>query len=166
VYFCLYLYRVSYFPHNAKLCLKILFLVIRNGFVQKLCKRLCPELSIFHHVIEESSSPGIAGGGSSSDTEWKVLEREHRVYSYLSHCLVSPAKREDCILKPIGASSTDNYPYESIKHTLNPSDRGETGPSYWSSKGENDPEVPEILTYRLKSNLCIVSEIQIQPFKG
>lgn len=95
-----------------------------------------------------------------------MLERDHRAYSYLCHCLVSPTRKENCILEPIGSSSTDDSQDESIENTMNPSDQAEFGPSYWSSKGTDDHSVSEDLTYRLCSNLCIVSEIKIHPFKG
>lgn len=140
--------------------------VIANGFCKKLCIGKCPEISIFTRVIEESNAVGVADVGSSSSDEWASLEREHRVYGCLSRHLNSPLTKEDCIGAPIGASSTDNYPDESIDYTLEPSDRVETRPSYWSSKGERDPKVPEKLTYRLNSNLCVVNEIKIQPFKA
>ncbi|KAJ6830663.1 F-box protein-like [Iris pallida] len=140
--------------------------VIANGFCKKLCVRMCPEVLIFTHVIEEGSSAEVADVGSSSSDEWASMEREHRVYSCLSHHLISRLAKADCISEPIGASSTDNYPEESVDYTLEPTDRVELRPSYWSSKGETDPRVPEKLTYRLNSNLCVVTEIKIQPFKA
>ncbi|GKB41923.1 hypothetical protein Tco_0886865 [Tanacetum coccineum] len=44
--------------------------------------------------------------------------------------------RKDCILEAIVASSTDNYPLESIYHTLEPGDRVDLRASYWSSDGD------------------------------
>ncbi|XP_077248578.1 F-box protein At4g00755-like isoform X2 [Tasmannia lanceolata] len=103
--------------------------------------------------------------GTSNYLEWEILEREHRVYAHLARALTSPVKMKDCIEYSMGASSTDNYPDEGIDNTLDPSDRVGGTPSYWSSKGEEDPEVPEALYYRLTSTLCIVDEIKIQPFQ-
>lgn len=140
--------------------------VIRNGIFKRLCQRMAPEVSVFASVTEESSSDRNAERGSSNDTEWEMLEREHRAYSYLCHCLVSPKRKENCILEPIGASSTDYYRDEGIENTMDPSDRAVLGTSYWSSKGTDDPTVSENLTYRLNSNLCIVSEVKIHPFKA
>lgn len=70
------------------------------------------------------------------------------------------------MLQPVVASSTDNYPDESIDNTLEPSDRVDTVPSYWSSGGSRDPDAPETLTYKLSSRLCVVHEIKLRPFQG
>ncbi|KAK4350819.1 hypothetical protein RND71_030132 [Anisodus tanguticus] len=69
----------------------------------------------------------------------------------LSNCMM-----EDCLIDAIHASSTDNYPEESILNTLKPGDRIGRRASYWSSGGENDPTVPETLTYKLISKLCLI----------
>ncbi|XP_010933880.1 F-box protein At4g00755 [Elaeis guineensis] len=140
--------------------------VILNGFSKNLCKRICPEISNFTRVIEVRSSERSVEVGSSSAIEWESLEREHKVYTNLSYCLVSPKGKKDCIVDAISASSTDNYPDERIDNTLEPRDQVDTRPSYWSSGGQVDPGVPETLTYRLISRLCIVDEIKIQPFKA
>lgn len=72
----------------------------------------------------------------------------------------------DCILEAISASSTDNYPEESIDNTLQPAEIVEGRASYWSSKGHSNPEVPERLTYKLADNFCVITEINICPFQG
>nr|XP_018681596.1 PREDICTED: F-box protein At4g00755-like isoform X2 [Musa acuminata subsp. malaccensis] len=74
--------------------------------------------------------------------------------------------KRDCIHRAVCASSTDNYPDESIENTLESSDLVDQRPSYWSSGGQYDPGVSESLTYRLTANLCVVREIKIQPFKA
>lgn len=38
--------------------------------------------------------------------------------------------------------------------------------SYWSSNGQSNPYVPETLTYELVSQICVVTEINIQPFQA
>ncbi|MBA0605209.1 hypothetical protein Godav_017804 [Gossypium davidsonii] len=38
--------------------------------------------------------------------------------------------------------------------------------SYWSSKGQRNPVVPETLTYRLIADLYVVTEIKIRPFQA
>lgn len=65
---------------------------------------------------------------------------------------------ESCILAAVEASSTDNYPLEGIEKTLEPQARWPDPftPSYWSSKGQQDPAVPEALVYRLRTPLCLV----------
>ncbi|KAF5457784.1 hypothetical protein F2P56_021864 [Juglans regia] len=107
--------------------------------------------------------PTKLNGDNSS--EWERLKRDHRVYAFLARGL-SPSIRTDCLSEPISASSTDNYPDESIRNTLEPGDRVENRASYWSSEGENDPNVPETLTYTLVANLCVVTEIRVQPFQA
>ncbi|WOL10588.1 F-box protein [Canna indica] len=140
--------------------------VIANGFGKSLFLRSSPYVPSFSRIAEVSSSSESAEVGSSAAAEWECLEREHRVYLYLSHCLGSPKCERNCIYKAIFASSTDNYPDESIDNTLEPSEIADRRPSYWSSGGQRDPRVPESLTYRLVSNLCIVDEIKIKPFRA
>ncbi|OAY78899.1 F-box protein At4g00755-like [Ananas comosus] len=140
--------------------------VIMNSFSKNLCLKICPEASKFSQIVEVNSSTTDPEVGSSTATEWRRMEREHRIYMYLLHCIVSPKGFRDCILHCIGASSTDNFPDESIENTLEPSDRVDMRPSYWSSSGQRDPGVPESLTYRLGSDLCVINEIKIQPFKA
>ena len=108
--------------------------------------------------------------GNSRTTEWRdswgFLRRIHRIYSFLAHGL-SPFIRNDCISVAISASSTDYYPSERIQNTLEARDRFENGTSsYWSSRGESDPSVPETLLYKLSTRLCLVTEIHVQPFQG
>jgi hypothetical protein len=83
-----------------------------------------------------------------------------------SHALLSPYNTKDCIIHCIGASSTDRYPEEAIENTLEQADRLGWNPSYWSSRGHRDPAVAECLMYRLQTDLCLVDEIKMQPFKG
>lgn len=123
-------------------------------------------LAVDVDAIEADSLPETKAAGSSTDKEWRSLEREHTVYSYLSRFLVSPMPRKNCIEKAVCASSTDRYPYEIIENTLVAGDTEDWMISYWSSKGEVDPQVPETLTYKLDSSLCVVDEIKINPFKA
>ncbi|KAF5952953.1 hypothetical protein HYC85_010897 [Camellia sinensis] len=95
---------------------------------------------------------------SSNSAESKALLREHRAYGFLARALKTFTPT-DCIAEAVSASSTDNYPEESIRNTLNPRDRVLRRASYWSSKGQKDPAVPETLIYKLISNLCVITEI-------
>ncbi|XP_062217033.1 F-box protein At4g00755-like [Phragmites australis] len=143
--------------------------VIDNELSKNLCLRICPEVANFTRAVEVSRSPpppAAHASESSHEAELRNLERDHRIYSYLSGALVSTKPSMDCILHCIVASSTDNFPDESIKNTLEPLDRINHRPSYWSSGGQDDADVPESLTYRLNSDLCIIDEIRIQPFKA
>nr|CAB3473118.1 unnamed protein product [Digitaria exilis] len=86
-------------------------------------------------------------------------------YSNLCGALVSSKPSVNCILDCIGASSTDRFLAERMENTLDPREMVDYRPSYWSSGGQNDPDVPESLTYRLHSDLCIVDEIRIRPYQ-
>uniref|UniRef100_A0A0A9ECC9 F-box protein At4g00755-like n=1 Tax=Arundo donax TaxID=35708 RepID=A0A0A9ECC9_ARUDO len=104
--------------------------------------------------------------GSSAAVKWENQKRDHKVYMHLTHGLFSAYNSKDCIIRCIGASSTDNFPEKSIENTLEPIDHVEMRPSYWSSEGQSDPSVPECLIYMLHSDLCLINEIKIQPFKA
>lgn len=141
--------------------------VIANGLCKQLCLRMFPQLSRVAFVVELNQHGGKehAEVGSSNSTEWLVLQREHRVFSYLSKALMSSVAM-NCIAKTIGASSTDNFPQESIDNTLEPRDVIGGRYSYWSSNGQSNPNVPETLTYELVSQICLITEINIRPFQG
>ncbi|XP_006649272.2 F-box protein At4g00755-like [Oryza brachyantha] len=144
--------------------------VVGNEFSKSLCLRICPEIANFTSAEEVNRSPQpqpIARAAESSHgVELKARERDYRIYSYLSGALASTKPSMDCILQCIGASSTDNFPEESIENTLMPNDRVKNRASYWSSGGQDDPDAPESLTYRLNSDICIIDEIRLQPFKA
>ncbi|KAF7062476.1 hypothetical protein CFC21_069071 [Triticum aestivum] len=137
-----------------------------NGFLKKVCVRKFPELAVLTAAVEVRRSPdpapapGPIGGGGGAEAN------EHRIYSHLYGALVAASPPVDCILHCVGASSTDNFPDETIDNTLEPQDRVNNRFSYWSSAGQDDPDVPETLTYRLVSDICVVDEIRIQPFKA
>lgn len=140
--------------------------VVANGLCKKLCLRMFPESSSFARVLEMKELVIEPIGTATDDSaEWGCLEREHRVYASLSSDLITSAK-ENCISDAICASSTDNYPDESIKNTLEPSDRIGHRASYWSSKGASDPSAPETLIYKLASQLCVITEFHVHPFQA
>nr|XP_043631505.1 F-box protein At4g00755-like [Erigeron canadensis] len=140
--------------------------VVENGLSKNLCIRMFPEISSVSHVIEVNDRiEPLRVNGHESSMERSCLEREHRVYAFLARGFTS-FMRKDCILEAIVASSTDNYPQESIHNTLQPGDRVDQRASYWSSEGEVDPAVPETLVYKLVANLCVITEIHIHPFQA
>ena len=142
--------------------------MITNGLCKHLCLRMFPQLSRVDHVNElGGTAKGHAEAGSSNFMEWEALEREHRVYAFLAHGCLSFVDRE-CISEAIIASSTDNYPDESIENTLQSADIVPLPQRafYWSSKGQKNPAVPETLIYKLKSDFCVITEINICPFEG
>ncbi|KAK4344373.1 hypothetical protein RND71_037467 [Anisodus tanguticus] len=139
--------------------------VIENGLCKHLCLKRFPETSSVANMIEVENTVVPVVSQPEKSTEWLRLEKDHRVYAFLTQGL-SNCMTEDCLIDAIHASSTDNYPEESILNTLKPGDRIGRRASYWSSGGENDPTVPETLTYKLISKLCLISEIHIQPFQA
>ncbi|KAF8379427.1 hypothetical protein HHK36_028862 [Tetracentron sinense] len=142
-----------------------LYAVIGNGLCKLLCLRRFPEVSSVARVIEINNKIEPMGVGSNNSMEWESLKRDHRVYAFFAQGLMS-FMIKDCSLNAISASSTDNYPEESIQNTLVPGDRDEERPSYWSSEGKSDPSVPETLTYKLITNLWVITEISVQPFQA
>ncbi|KAJ9679254.1 hypothetical protein PVL29_021242 [Vitis rotundifolia] len=138
--------------------------VVENGLSKQLCLRMLPEMSSFAGAIEINNMIETEEV-QSNDMERKILEKNHRVYAYLAQGLAS-SMRTACIARAISASSTDNYPEETIENTLDPRDRIRHSASYWSSEGEMDPSIPESLVYKLIANLCVVTEIHVQPFQA
>ncbi|KAF3795641.1 F-box protein [Nymphaea thermarum] len=138
---------------------------VANSFCKELCEELFPETSMFTGVEDRSldEDPMI---GCSSALERKNLEREHKIYACLVQSLLSPPVDNECIRRPIAASSTDNYPEESIDKTLQACHNEGEGPSYWSSEGESNTDVPETLTYCLSSRLCVIYEVNVHPFQA
>ncbi|RDX83211.1 F-box protein [Mucuna pruriens] len=141
--------------------------VIANGLCKQLCLRMFPQLSRVACVVElnQHGAKEHAEVGSSNSMEWLALQREHRVYAYLGRALMSSVAM-NCIAKTVCASSTDNFPQESIDNTLEPRDNIAGTYSYWSSNGQSNPNVPETLTYELVSQICVITEINIQPFQA
>lgn len=117
--------------------------VISNG----LCKQLC--LKRFPHLTTITHDPSNADMAYAA--LFQALTKFPQIY---------------CLADPVSASSTDNYPEESILNTLDPRDKILNRHSYWSSKGSNDPEKPETLIYNLTANFCVVSEIYLHPFQA
>uniref|UniRef100_A0A8R7RCY0 F-box domain-containing protein n=1 Tax=Triticum urartu TaxID=4572 RepID=A0A8R7RCY0_TRIUA len=143
--------------------------VIDNQFSKLQCLRACPEVSTFTQVdVTTTTSRTLARRDQDTATSADdKLHRDHRVYMHLSHGLLTPYKPRDCIIHCIGASSTDNFPDETIENTLESVDHLESNrPSYWSSGGQRDPATAECLIYRLQADLCLIQEIKLQPFKA
>lgn len=142
-----------------------LYAVITNGVCKQLCMRMFPEISNISQAIGIRNIIEPSEFRPSESPEWARLMREHRVCASLTRGLASDMST-DCISEAIFASSTDNYPQESIRNTLEPGDQFEQRASYWSSKGDSDPAKPERLTYRLTSKMCVITEIHVQAFQG
>ncbi|KAL5725662.1 hypothetical protein ACHQM5_008781 [Ranunculus cassubicifolius] len=131
--------------------------VIENGFSKQLCSKLFPE--------ESSAIKAIEVDNVILPSE-VLSKQDHKLYCTVGWGL-SHSFRNDCILGTISASSTDNFHRENISNTiLDPRDRIDGRHLYWSSEGSEDPEKCETLTYRLISHLCLITEINIQPFQA
>ncbi|KAF7813251.1 F-box protein [Senna tora] len=139
--------------------------VIENGMCKKLCLKKFPELSGVAHVIEVDNVIEPVRYMLGNSMNWECLKRNHKVYAFLARGL-TPSVKNNCISETISASSTDNYPQESIQNTLEPRESADLRVSYWSSKGESDPSVPERLIYKLASKICVVTEIHVRPFQA
>ncbi|KAL0712345.1 hypothetical protein Bca4012_019323 [Brassica carinata] len=145
--------------------------VIKYSLSKNLCLKLFHQLTSVDRIIDTSNymkeSFEASGSSSSSlmDDDTRVLEREHRVYALLAKgCTSSPIR--SCVADAIIASSTDNFPAESILNTLDERDRIGGTPSYWSSTGHHKTSVPETLLYQLKGDLCVITELSVQPFQA
>lgn len=145
--------------------------MIGNEFTKRLCRRMCPEAATFARAVVVTRSPppppaSASESETSLDAEYKARQGAHTAYSYLAATLVSRKPSMDLMMRCVGASSTDNFPDETVEHTLDPRERTGHRGSYWSSGGADDPNAPESLTYMLGSDLCVVDEIRIRPFEG
>ncbi|XP_075094353.1 F-box protein At4g00755 isoform X2 [Nicotiana tabacum] len=139
--------------------------VVANGLSKQLCLRKFPQLSRISRIREPDL--GIAEGKDVkfSNSTWETLKRDHNVYASLLQAIeTSNSCPSDCIDYEVSASSTDDYPV-SVWNTLVPTDRNQDQPSYWSSTGDSDPNAPETLIYKLKADLCVITEINIQPLE-
>nr|XP_033508535.1 F-box protein At4g00755-like isoform X3 [Nicotiana tomentosiformis] len=132
---------------------------------KQLCLRKFPQLSRISRIREPDL--GIAEGKDVkfSNSTWETLKIDHNVYASLLQAIeTSNSCPSDCIDYEVSASSTDDYPV-SVWNTLVPTDRNQDQPSYWSSTGDSDPNAPETLIYKLKADLCVITEINIQPLE-
>ncbi|KAL8139169.1 hypothetical protein V2J09_005170 [Rumex salicifolius] len=140
--------------------------IILNAMSKQFCVKLFPQLSAVVDTEEYGNKmEKPAEVGCSSSNEWEHAAREHRIYATLAHTLLT-FEPVSCISEAMYASSTDNYPEESIFNTLDRRDRIGDRASYWSSSGKSDPWVPETLTYKLVSDFCVITEINIHPFQA
>lgn len=133
--------------------------MISNGLCKQLCLRVFPQVASIAYVAEATYNSEPA----SVDPHNNTLEREHKTYASLFWACTS-FRLGSCLGYPASASSTNNYPEESIINTMNLSQK--CLDRYWSSKGHDDPEVPETLIYYLDGTICVITDIDIIPFQG
>lgn len=143
--------------------------VLEGQLWKRLCLKEFPEVKVFEDVRETVLTRDQQAAGSSGSSFKQNLDREERTYRHLFQELKDdPMLDKNCIREAVSASSTDNYPEESIVQTLYPRPRysDEQTPSYWSSTGQSDVNCPETLTYHLVSPLCVVHGVCIRPFQA
>ncbi|KAH6779831.1 hypothetical protein C2S52_011068 [Perilla frutescens var. hirtella] len=143
--------------------------IIANGIGKKLWLRKVPYVSNVSYVEDDSEDLTILANVATTITlDWGALQKEHKIFLSLLRPLSKPILFSDDILGfPIGASSTYHDEIINIIHTLTPIDRYSCGSTaFWSSKGSADPDAPEHLLYRLRYEICIVSEIDVRPFEA
>lgn len=133
-------------------------IVISNGLSKQLCIKKFPLLASITRVIEPNRNSVQAVNDPTS-------ERDHSTYASLFRALTA-FPQTYCIADPVSASSTDNYPEESIMNTLDPRDKILNRDSYWSSKGSYNTEAPETLIYDLTANFCVITEIHLHPYQA
>ncbi|KAL2611570.1 hypothetical protein R1flu_023262 [Riccia fluitans] len=145
--------------------------VLEGQLWRELCHREFPELQL----VEVEFADCVARGSERArylHVFQSTLEKYHHGYNQLYREFTKTSVSDmNCIGAAIAASSTDEFPREKIHETLYANPRkGRTqwlrAWSYWSSKGQRDPEVPETLTYKLVSSVCLIHEIKIRPFKA
>ncbi|KAL6569467.1 hypothetical protein OROMI_013981 [Orobanche minor] len=141
--------------------------MIANKLTKQLCTKTFPHFYEIVDIVDtsrgETNSVGIKTENASG---WEILKRDHKVYASLHQAITkSNVPVKDCIENAFSASSTDRFPSESIVNTLSPRDRLIRQASYWSSRGQSDPSVPETLVYKLKAGIWVITEICIQPFQ-
>ncbi|XP_059312831.1 F-box protein At4g00755-like isoform X2 [Lycium ferocissimum] len=141
--------------------------VVTNGISKQLCLRKFPQLSTIARITEPYVRVAERKDVESSNSGWETLNRDHNVYAYLLHDIGKlNICTSDCIGNAVTDSIRDNDDLdESIFNTLIPMNMYRNRPSYWSSKGHSDPNAPEMLIYKLKADLCVITEINIQPFE-
>ncbi|XP_074282087.1 F-box protein At4g00755-like [Silene latifolia] len=140
--------------------------VIENGLCKKFCLNLCPEASKIIDVAEVLDKPERVCRIDALKID-EVLERNHRVFSVLGNYLdtyrLGGQIEERICASSYGRvpdepySSEDDYDYSSID---------DENPTYWSSTGTRDPNIPETVVYKTICNLCIIQEIHVLPFEG
>ncbi|XP_045815478.1 F-box protein At4g00755-like [Trifolium pratense] len=139
--------------------------VIENGLCKQLFFEMFPEISdVVDSVEVDNMMIEPVTNMLDNCANWECLKREHKAYAVMAFKLKPYVK--NCISKAIAASSTNNYPEESIVNTLEPGDRTENRASYWLSEGQSSPGVPESLVYKLCSKICLITKIRVQPFQA
>ncbi|KAL0317751.1 UNVERIFIED_CONTAM: F-box protein [Sesamum angustifolium] len=137
--------------------------VITHGLCKNLCLRMFPEASSFTRVIECDHMGKSVATGTDDSAEWTSLVTEHKVYALLSRGLTTSTREKNCMSDSIFASSTDNYPEESIKNTLEQSDRVNNRATYWSSKEYPMAQENRLQKFKLPEPvLCIGGILKVE----
>lgn len=127
------------------------------------CSDLFPELA---HMLEDIDTTDL-------EREWPSYRGKRtrqlnaackRLFSSLAAS--SEPARYSLICDPVAASSIDQEE-EGVGKTLSPAVRGRnTLFCYWSSSGSENENSNEFVAYRLCHPLCVVSSVQVRPFRA
>ncbi|XP_027152558.1 F-box protein At4g00755-like [Coffea eugenioides] len=121
------------------------YAVIVNGICKQLCLKVFPEMSTVTRAIEICNIVEPVESRTNEPIEWACLKRDHKVYAFLAQGIAS-FPRKECLSEALGASSTDNYPDESIRIPRN----------------QVTELVRDLLTGRARKNLiCIISVLSV-----
>lgn len=112
-----------------------------------------------------AAAPAGPAGARQAAGEAVSAEQASAFYKRLHFRLTAPQARESLLAEALAATSTD-HPQENVSNTLRPSSRSRDLMCYWSSRGSEDPDSCEALAFRLAHPLCLVTEVQLRPFKA
>jgi hypothetical protein len=104
-----------------------------------------------------------------ADDEEVEIKRTNKLSLHYKRlkCLVDREEVRNLLFSALIASSTDQ-PEEDLENVLDPECEPDSAnqPCYWSSKGSDDAESTESVTFSLRQHVCIVTAIQIRPFRA
>lgn len=112
------------------------FAVVKNGLCKKRCVKLLPEIT---DVVDNIEVDNIIEPVSDMDgvcADWECLKRNHKVYAALAFHLAR------CVKNGITSKIEASYSLNELGDVL------------------------ESLTYKLCSNICLITKIRVQPYQG
>jgi hypothetical protein len=127
------------------------------------CSDLFPELA---HLLDDMDTTDLERQWPSyRDKRTRQLSAGcKRLFSSLAAS--SEPERYSLICDPVATSSVDHQE-EGLSRTLSPEVRGRHNVfCYWSSSGSEDQNSDEFAAYRLCHPLCVVSSVQVRPFRA
>lgn len=127
------------------------------------CSDLFPELA---HLLEDIDTTDLERQWASycGKRTRQLSAACKRLYSSLAAS--SEPDRFSLLRDPVATSSIDHRE-EGLSKTLSPAVRGRNNVfCYWSSSGSENENSDEFAAYRLCHQLCVVSSVQVRPFRA